>query len=195
MPDRTQIRTPMWRPSRINSLLARLAYPVFLLLNRPSMTWFGDLVYDFALRCNGIAITFSGKHGLTRAEEHFLGRIKDRLQDGVLLDVGANHGAYARFLKQLAPTARVIAFEPHPATFAYLQKSMVDLPSVELVNKAVGIEAGQLILYDFAHDDGSTQASLSEAAVGLYSPETVQHAVDCTTIDEFMSQTSSIPSF
>jgi FkbM family methyltransferase len=182
------VQTRMWHPSRLKSLLAGLAYPVFLLLNRPSLAWFGDLAYDFALRCNGIAITFAGRHGLTRAEEHFLHRHARQLQGGVLLDVGANHGAYSRLLRALAPTARIVAFEPHPTTFAYLHKAMADIASVELVNQAVGSQSGSLTLYDFRADDGSTQASLSESAVALYSADIVAHPVQCTTIDEFMSE-------
>ena len=108
------VHTPLWQPSGLGGYALRLftAYPVFLALNRPSMAWFGDLCYDVALRCSGIAITFGGKHGLTRAEEHFLARNKARFQDGVLLDVGANHGAYARRLYDLAPTARERRREP-----------------------------------------------------------------------------------
>jgi FkbM family methyltransferase len=181
----SRVHTGQWQASRLKSLLAKVAYPVFLALNRPSMSWFGDLVYDFALRCNGIAITFGGKAGLTRAEEHFLWRNRARLQGGVLLDVGANHGSYARLLHALAPSAQVIAFEPHPATFAVLRDMT---PGVTLINKAVGDKAGQLTLYDFRSSDGSTQASLSEAAVTLYSDDVVAHAVDCTTIDDFMTE-------
>jgi FkbM family methyltransferase len=182
------VHTPLWQPSRSKSLFAKAAYPVFLALNRPSMAWFGDLCYDVALRCSGIAITFGGKHGLTRAEEHFLARNKARFQDGVLLDVGANHGAYARRLYDLAPTARIIAFEPHPTTFAILRDLMVDFPSVSLINQAVGDVPGQLTLYDFRVSDGSTQASLSEAAVALYSDDIVAHSVNCITIDDFMTE-------
>jgi FkbM family methyltransferase len=177
----------MWRPSRLRSLLARIAYPVFFALNRPAMAWFGDLAYDFALRCSGVAITFGGKAGLTRAEEHFLRRNQARLQDGVLFDVGANHGAHARLLRILAPTARILAFEPHPTTFAMLRELMADMPSVALSNQAMGDSPGPLTLYDFGFSDGSTQASLSEAAVAFYSDDIVAHAVDCTTIDDFMA--------
>jgi FkbM family methyltransferase len=152
------------------------------------MAWFGDLLYDFALRCAGIAITFGGKAGLTLAEEHFLARNKAKLQGGLLLDVGANHGAYARLLHKLAPTARIIAFEPHPRTFAVLRDLMTDMPSVSLVNEAVGDKTGKLNLYDFGFSDGSTQASLSEATIALYSSDIVAHSVDCTTIDDFMER-------
>ena len=182
------VHTSLWQPSRLRSLLAKVAYPVFFALNRPSMTWFGNLVYDFALRCNGIAITFGGKAGLTAAEEHFLRRNRARFQGGVLLDVGANHGAYARLLHVLAPNARILAFEPHPTTFAVLRDRMADMPAVSLINKAVGDSAGQLTLYDFRFSDGSTQASLSEAAIALYSDDIVAHSVECPTIDDFMAE-------
>jgi FkbM family methyltransferase len=152
------------------------------------MGWFADLMYDVALRCSGIAITFPGRQGLTRAEEHFLARNKARLQGGVLFDVGANHGAYTHVLRALAPDARIFAFEPHPRTFAVLQAAMADLSSVVLLNKAVADRTGRFNLYDFESDDGSTQASLSEAAVALYASDIVKHPVDCITIDEFMAE-------
>jgi FkbM family methyltransferase len=184
-----RVRTRLWQSSRLIGFLAKVAYPVFLILNRPGMARFGDIAYDFALRCNGIAITFGGREGLTRAEENFLYRNKTRIQHGVLLDVGANHGAYARLLRKLAPQAQIIAFEPHPSTFARLRDLLSDMPSVRLINKAVSDSIGQLRLYDFRFSDGSTQASLSEAAVGLYSDDIIEYAVECTTIDDFMTAT------
>ena len=188
MPDTTTIHTAIWRPSRLRSILASCAFPVVLALNRPSMSWFGDLLYDIALRCNGIAITFAGKAGLTRAEEHFLHRNKDRFQDGILFDVGANHGAYALILNKLAPTARIFAFEPHPTTFEFLRLRTASSPPIRAVNKAVADKAGRLKLCDFRSEDGSTQASLSESAVALYSSDIVEHSVDCTSIDQYMAE-------
>jgi FkbM family methyltransferase len=188
MPASTRVHTELWRPSRLTSILAAVAYPVIFVLNRPSLAWFADVMYDFALRCSGIAITFAGTSGLTRAEERFLQRHKALLQGGTLFDVGANHGAYARMLHNLAPTARVIAFEPHPTTFAVLQDLTRDMRPVSLINKAVGDQVGRLKLYDFRFCDGSTQASLSEAAIGLYSDDIVEHPVECITIDAFMAE-------
>jgi FkbM family methyltransferase len=183
------VHTPLWQPSRLRALLAGVAHPVFFVLNRPSMAWFGDLAYDFALRCNGIAITFAGRQGLTSAEERFLRRYAARFQHGVLLDVGANHGAYTRLLHQIAPSARVFAFEPHPATFAFLRASLADTPDVVLFNQAMGDARGQFTLHDFRFADGSTQASLSRQAVELYSNDIVEHSVACGTIDDFMAET------
>jgi FkbM family methyltransferase len=184
----TSVHAAIWRPSRWKSVLAACSYPIVLALNRPSMTWFADLLYDIALRCNGIAITFAGKAGLTRAEENFLDRNKDRFQGGVLFDIGANHGAYAHVLANLAPNARIFAFEPHPATFGLLDARMKALPGVQSINRAVADKTGQLKLYDFRLEDGSTQASLSESAVALYSSDIIEHTVECTTIDAFMAE-------
>jgi FkbM family methyltransferase len=186
--DTTKVQTEMWRASRLKSILASCAYPVVLALNRPSISWLGDLLYDIALRCSGVAITFPGKNGLTQAEEHFLHRNKARLQGGVLFDIGANNGAYTQNLLDLAPNARIFAFEPHPVTFALLRSRMQASPSVKAINKAVANKAGQLKLYDFRAEDGSTQASLTESAVALYSRDIVEHAVDCTTVDDFIAE-------
>jgi FkbM family methyltransferase len=186
MSDTIAVHAEIWRPSRLKSILASCVYPIFLALNRPSMSWFG--LYDFALHCSGIATTFAGKQGLTRAEEYFLTRNKDRLQGGVLFDIGGSHGAYAHILHKLAPTAQIFAFEPHPRTFAFLRSRMEGSPSVHVVNKAVADKSGRLKLYDFRSEDGSTQASLSETAVALYSSDIVEHLVDCTTVDEFMAE-------
>jgi FkbM family methyltransferase len=180
--------TPLWHDSFGKRLLVRLSYPVFLLLNRPSLRWFAHAAYDFALRCNGIAINFPGRHGLTIGEERYL---EGRLAGGgvpVLLDVGANHGAYARYMHALSPQARIYAFEPHPRTFENLRARLAGLPGVTPVNAAMGAASGRLQLFDFAGADGSTQASLDEAAVKFFGGETIAHDVAVTTIDEFMAE-------
>ena len=188
MSSTTTVRTSSWQPSRWRTWAAWLVYPFVLALNRPSLGWFADLIYDVALRCNGIAVTFPGKHGLTHAEENFLRRNQACLQNGILFDVGANHGAYAQSLQIFAPAARIFAFEPHPATFAFLHSRLQPWPSIQCVNKAVADKAGHLKLYDFSSDDGSTQASLSQTAVALFTSDIVEHAVECTTIDDFMAE-------
>jgi FkbM family methyltransferase len=181
-------RTPVWRDSFGKRLSARLVYPLFMAINRPGMRWFGHAVYDFALRCNGIAINFPGKHGLTIGEENFLIHRLRQCAGGVLLDVGANHGAYARHMLKLCPQAHVFAFEPHPHTFATLTARTADMAGITPVNMAVSETQGTLLLYDFATADGSTQASLGEKAVKFFADEVVTHAVTVTTIDAFMAE-------
>jgi FkbM family methyltransferase len=178
----TAPRTTEWRDSPAKRVAAALMLPLIYVINRPALSWFGRGCYDLALRFNGIAINFKGRHGLTLGEERFLGRRLRANERGVLLDVGANSGAYTRRLFVLCPSARIFAFEPHPVTFAKLAASTTK-NNVELLNCAVGAAVGRLSLYDFADADGSTQASLSRDAVGLFSEHVVVHEVDSITLD------------
>ena len=174
-----------WQPSRLRRVAASMAFPIIYMVNRPALAWFGRACLDLALRFNGIAINYPGPLGLTLGEEKFLGRFLARSETGVLLDVGANGGSYARVMRSLCPDARIIAFEPHPVTFAKLQTNTAT-HAIEAIGEAVGAAPGELILYDFASADGSTQASLSRSAIALYESGVITHAVTCTTIDKFM---------
>ena len=185
--DTASVTTPLWRNSSAKRLGAALAYPVFYILNRPAFRMFNEAAYDFALRCNGIAINFTGRHGLTAGEENFLQRYVPKIAGGVLPDVGANQGAYTRLLHALAPHSPVYAFEPHPHTFRQLQAATT-LPNVTLLNQAVSEQEGCVSLFDQASNDGSTQASLSRSAVGLFTPDIIEHHVACTTLDVFLAQ-------
>ena len=176
-----------WRDRFKLRVLTALTYPIFYALNRPALAWLNNAFYDFALRCNGIAINFKGGHGLSVGEENFLKRHLKPDGIGVLLDVGANSGMYTRFMHRLAPNARIFSFEPHPKTFKLLQGNAT-LPNVTLVNEAMGATSGTMMLFDMAADDGSTQASLSWDAVALFSDNIVQHATHCTTLDQFMAE-------
>ena len=123
--------TGVYRESPLKRLVIGLAFPVFLLLNRPSLQWFARAVYDFALRCNGIAINFPGRHQLSIGEERFIAAHLDGAPPGILFDIGANHGAYALYLRRVSPQSTIYAFEPHPRTFATLQARLAgDPPSI-----------------------------------------------------------------
>lgn len=185
--DTPRASIPVWRPRRARRLAATLLYPVFRLLNRPAFAGFGRAAYEFALRCNGIAINYEGRHGLTFAEERFLTRLAPTLQGGTLLDVGANVGTYAAYLARVAPTATIHAFEPHPRTFAHLESRVAGMP-ITAWQAALSDKAGTTTLYDHAARDGSTQASLSQPAVALFDGDIVAHDVVCTTLDDFIAK-------
>jgi FkbM family methyltransferase len=178
-------RVRPWRDSPAKRLMACLVVPLVYAMNRPAMASFSRAFYDLALRFNGIAINFKGRHGLTAGEERFVARHFGAGERGTLIDVGANGGAYAKFLRARCPAARIIAFEPHPVTFRYLAANTAS-DRIEAMNCAVGAAEGRLDLHDFADADGSTQASLSRDAVDLFTGNIVSHAVECTTIDAFM---------
>lgn len=180
--------TALWRDSLPKRIAAAIARPLVYALNRPALARFNAALFDLALRLNGIAINFHGRHGLSLGEERLLARRLRREETGVLLDVGANAGGYTRLLATLCPAARVFAFEPHPATFRRLSETdLARAGKVQLVNCALSAVEGRMNLHDFADGDGSTQASLSGDAVGLFSSRTVSHKVAVTTIDAFMA--------
>jgi FkbM family methyltransferase len=178
--------TALWSPSKPRRWLAMAAYPLVWAVNRPSAAWLAGAIYDLALRCNGIAINYPGRDGLTVAEERFLGRIAAEIKGGVVFDVGANVGAYSQALLRIAPGAEIHAFEPHPSTFRRLAKRLAG-EEVTLCHQALSDHEAMLELYDFAAADGSTQASLSRAAVAIFDGDIVAHTVRSTTIDAYMT--------
>lgn len=179
------IHAERWRAGRRERLFERLAYPLVYLLNRPRLAGAGRLLYDLALRCNGIGIAYPGSAGLTRPEERFLRAAAPQLQGGLVLDVGANAGAYAAFVRSLAADATIAAFEPHPRTIRQLREAAAH-HRFEALQLAVGETAGTAVLHDFADADGSTQASLDAEAVRLHGGgPTVAHTVECVRLDEY----------
>lgn len=177
-----------WKSSRLNSLIETAMTPALYLLNRPSLARFNQLIHEFALRCNGIGNNVEGASSLTRAEERFLDSTKSFFANGLVLDVGANAGDYARHIRSLAPAARIIAFEPHPRTFGQLQQAAA-AASFEALNMAMSDTPGTAQLYDFPDHDGSTQASLDSRVIMLHGGQVpVAHDVACTTLDAFAAE-------
>jgi len=174
-----------WKPSRARAAVERLASPMIYLLNRPRCAGASRLIYEFALRCNGIGNNATGPSGLARGEERFLRRTAADFRAGTVLDVGANAGDYARHVRSLAPEASIVAFEPHPRTFGRLRRT-AETHRFEAINMAVSDTAGTVTLYDFPDTDGSTQASLDPGVIMLHGGRApVSHQVECTTLDAF----------
>lgn len=102
-------------------------------------------------------------HGLY--DRNNMGLIQELLSDGgTFFDVGANIGSYTLIASE-QPEARVVAFEPHPATFAELQRN-VELnrrENVTLYCMALGERDGEVRLTD---DAGSTENQVVEPGAG-----------------------------
>ncbi len=106
----------------------------------------------------------------------------------VIIDIGAHIGLFSVIAAQVAGKAgKVYAFEPAPATFALLQKTVVinhDEQVIETFQKAVGKENGKII---FFVSDG--QADNSNSLVN-YKNDRPMHGIDVavTTIDNFVQE-------
>jgi FkbM family methyltransferase len=115
-----------------------------------------------------------GRGELPEAAEHAL--IAPLLAPGmVFVDIGANVGTYALFVARRAgPAARVIAFEPHPRTFAKLAFNQAD--GVVAKNLAIAAEAGTMPLYSDGGGNIGHASLLKEGAGAVRGMETVEVA-------------------
>jgi FkbM family methyltransferase len=96
---------------------------------------------------------------LSAYEEIFADRIyafEARSEEPFILDLGANVGLSVLFFKRLYPRARVVALEPDPEVFRYLQENVASLglEGVTLHNAAVWTEAGELTFAPDGADGG-----------------------------------------
>lgn len=101
---------------------------------------------------------------------------KQILSDGdVAIDVGANIGQLCILASTLVgKKGQVHAFEPHPRIFSFLQRNVQlnELKNVNLYNKALGAEAGELFFTNLRADDVN---SVSRTATSV--------VVEATTLD------------
>ena len=82
-----------------------------------------------------------------------------------IVDCGANVGMTVLFFKAVRPEAEVLAFEPHPVTFARLLETIHSncLRDVHVENAAVGERDGTVAFYSHQADRGSLTGSLDRS--------------------------------
>lgn len=110
--------------------------------------------------------------------ERWLCEVLAALRPGVVLDVGANQGDWARQVRLAAPTAEVWSFEPLPEPFTALESLAASDARLHAVNCALSDRAGELELWRSEHHDTLTSA-VHPGTAGALSLH-----VDCRTGDE-----------
>jgi FkbM family methyltransferase len=104
---------------------------------------------------------------------------------GTFMDVGANIGWYSLHIAVRDPAARVLALEPVPASFRWLQAAVAlnGVSNVECHQLAVGERSGTTVLYVDPSIAGAASAAPSEHT------ETAD-AVECSvvTLDAFVAE-------
>ena len=86
---------------------------------------------------------------------------------GVFVDVGANVGTFALVMaRQVGPTGKVVAIEPHPLTFARLSfnQSASKAAQVRLVQAAAGDKDGELMIESGGGNLGATHVVTGTAS-------------------------------
>jgi FkbM family methyltransferase len=120
-------------------------------------------------------------------EHRFVTRLLENKPDGIVLDVGANVGAYSKAIAEINPRIKIFAFEPHPLTYKHLCKNAAGI-NVETLNVAAGEREGTLTLFDYVDRDGSSHASVYRDVIeGIHQARSIAHDVNVITLDEFLA--------
>ncbi len=104
-----------------------------------------------------------------RHEPETLTQIKSILKPGmIVLDIGAHVGYYAcRCAELVGETGQVIAFEPHPRTFAILSQNAARFPNIIPIQAAVSDRVGTAQLYDYLMMSASGSLNYDESLLNL----------------------------
>jgi FkbM family methyltransferase len=131
---------------------------------------------------------------LDRHEHETVQQIDRVVKPGMtVLDVGAHVGYYTRrCARRVGPQGRVIAFEPHPRTFAVLQQNVQDCDNVTPLQLAVAEAEGTAELYDYLMMSASGSLHYDETMLELQKSQLSQSDVAPRIADNFPVQTFSV---
>lgn len=78
------------------------------------------------------------------------------LREALVIDIGANEGAFSGAVLAVAPQARIVAVEPSPAPRERLRGRLGSIPNVEILDCAVSATSGTAPFHLTAHDHNSS---------------------------------------
>jgi len=157
------------------------------LFGRAAFFKFNHFLYSCSLRGMGV-FNFYDEKLSARSEQNFLHDYLSKIDAPVVFDVGANVGNYSNKILKVNPRAIIYAFEPHPTTFNSLVKN-VNADAFHSYNVGVGNENGNLELFDYRDEDGSSHASLFKNVIQeIHNKEAISHVVKVITLQEFIEQ-------
>ena len=93
-------------------------------------------------------------------------------QINLILDVGANSGAFGWDMRELGYSGRIVSFEPLPDAFAQLQKAAAGDPAWQTINVGLGDRDEERVLHVAANSQSSSLLPMLEAHVQA-APESV----------------------
>jgi FkbM family methyltransferase len=166
------------------TLLKRFLYATAYRVGTPRTVLFGP--------CRGLKYHIFEGYSLAylyggREREEMQAMIAHIRPGSVVYDLGANYGMHTLLFARLAgPEGRVLAFEPSPGVYQWLQKN-IDLNGfqhVTCVQKAVS-DANGRVLFDAG----------SSTATGHISTTSTGFAVEAVTIDSLLESGCPVPDF
>jgi FkbM family methyltransferase len=114
----------------------------------------------------------------------------DTNQEGLLIvDIGAHIGLSTLYFKRLFPQSTVIAYEPHPESFALLKHNVEfnQLSNVIPINQAVWSDTNPLTLYADSSQDKWWSTSGIHAAGWDGSQPSTKYQANTTTLKNILS--------
>ncbi len=157
------------------------------LFARKPLFSFHHFLYKLSLR--GMGILNYENEGVS-GERAFIRYLlaQHHLDKGVVLDVGAHDGDYARLLRASGVSILIYAFEPHPQTFQRL-KQTADLHGFSPLLLGLGSKVEEVWLYDYACSEGSQHASMYAGVIeDLRNERAGQVSIQLTTVDDFLKE-------
>jgi len=85
-----------------------------------------------------------------------------------VVDIGANRGQFALAVRQWAPTARVISFEPLPGPATVFRRLFFGDGAVVLHEAAIGPRLEQRTMHVSKHDDSSSLLPISSLQTAMF---------------------------
>lgn len=101
----------------------------------------------------------------------------------IVVDIGANIGAFAAYIKTKYPSTTIYCYEPDPENFKNLTKNIQEnnFKDVMLFNKAVGKQNGKITLYAETTEFGTANSSTIRKS-------DVSIDVECLTLEEIFKE-------
>ncbi len=175
----------MNKASQIFSILVKILYTVYAFLF--SAPWFINLnkfLFQLSLRGLGV-LNYETKY--LSGEVNWLKKYLSNFKSPVVFDVGAHVGDYSNDILKLFPSSTIYAFEPHPKNFVKLKS--LDDERLQCFNNAVGDRPGQIQLYDYENQDGSSHASVYQEVIEeIHHEKSVSYTVDLIQLDRFCAE-------
>lgn len=165
-------------------MLEKIITAYVLLFGKSRFQKFNKLLYRLSLGGLGV---LNYRNPKISGEKAFLEKCLSK-NHGILVDVGANQGNYSLEALEICSSIKIFAFEPHPITFASLNKNIKNCHNITAINKGMSSENGVLRLYDYPSNDGSQHASLFQDVITEIhgAGSAVSHDVELTTLDQFI---------
>ena len=164
-----------------------ILYMVYaFLFGKKILIKFNKFLYQLSLRGLGI---LNYQNAFLIGENKWLkSYLKKNNKSLTVIDVGANVGKYSKEVLNINENINLIAFEPHPKSYAKL-KDNIKSKNFKPFNLGVGNKNENLTLYDYDKDEGSEHASLfREVIEDLHNGKAVSHNIPVIMLDDFLKE-------